>query len=320
MRKKTVVTRLLPTEVIEKLQAVSEVTMWPTAENAASREFLLREIKDADALLSMLTDSIDAELIAQGKKLRIIANMAVGYDNIDLQAAKSQGIYVTNTPDVLNETTADLAFALLLTTARRIPEAIDFLRSGEWRLWSPFLLAGQDVYGATLGIVGMGRIGEAVAKRARGFAMHVLYHNRQRKPEVEERLGVTYATFDDLLRQADFVMVLTPLTESTYHMIGERELHLMKKTAILINVSRGSVVDEHALYQALRMGEIHAAGLDVFEQEPIPPDHPLLQLQNVVALPHIGSASRDTRMHMAMLAADNICAVLAGGDPITSIV
>ncbi len=320
MQTKTLVTRWLPNEVIEKLQTVSRVTMWPEVDQPISREFLLREIEDADAVLSMLTDQIDTICMENAKKLRIIANMAVGYDNIDVREARARGIHISITPDILNETTADLAFGLLLSVARRIPESSVFLRQGKWHSWSPFLLAGQDVFGATLGIVGMGRIGEGVARRARGFAMRILYHNRTRREDVEERLGVSYQTFDELFRLSDFLVVLTPLTSQTHHLIGERELNLMKPTASIINVSRGSVVDEQALYTALFQKKIYGAGLDVFEQEPIAKNHPLLGLDNVVALPHIGSASIATRTRMAMLAAENICAVLTDRNPITPIV
>lgn len=241
--------------------------------------------------------------------------MAVGYNNIDVSAATRKGIMVTNTPDVLTETTADLTFALLMATARRLLEASDYLRRGEWKTWSPMLLTGQDVHGATLGIIGMGRIGEAVAKRAKGFDMRVLYHNRNRKPEVEEKLGVTYADLPTLLKESDFVCILTPYTSETHHLIGKGELAIMKKTAVLINTSRGGVVDENALYEALTTGTILAAGLDVFEQEPVPLNHPLLSLPNVVALPHIGSASVQTRTRMAELAAQNLLQALAGELP-----
>lgn len=320
MKPKTLVTRWLPADVLARLKTVSDVTMWPEADQPATRDFLYREIAQVDAVLSMLTDQMDETLMSHGDHLRIIANMAVGYDNIDLQAAKQRAIHVTTTPDVLNETTADLTFALLLAVARKIPESSEFLRSGQWQSWSPFLLAGQDVYGATLGLIGMGRIGEGVARRARGFGMKLIYHNRQRKTETEVDLGVSYETLDGVLQLSDYVVVLTPLTQETHHLIGERELQLMKKTAILINVSRGPVVDEVALYRALHQGQLYGAGLDVFEQEPIALSHPLLTLPNVVALPHIGSASMATRRKMAQLAADNIYEVLIGNSPLTPIV
>jgi glyoxylate reductase len=245
----------------------------------------------------------------------VISNMAVGYNNIDVAEATRRNILVTNTPDVLTETTADLTFALLMATARRITEAERFLRDGKWKIWSPMLLTGQDVYGATLGIIGLGRIGSAVARRARGFDMRVLYHSTRRNEQAERDLGVQYAGLDELLSESDFVVIMTPLTPQTRNLIGARELALMKPTAVLVNTARGGVVDERALYDALKDGKIWAAGLDVFEQEPVPTDHPLLSFPNVTALPHIGSASIRTRIRMAELAAENLLDGLAGRVP-----
>lgn len=226
---------------------------------------------------------------------------------------------MTNTPEVLNETTADLTFALLLATARRIPEAVDFVKENKWSTWSPFLMAGSDVHHKTLGIVGMGNIGQAVAKRATGFNMNILYHNRSRKREAEQELGVQYAEFDDLIKQSDFVVCMTPLTDETKNMFNDDVFKKMKDAAIFINSSRGGVVVEEDLYQALINGDIKAAGLDVFKDEPISSDHPLLELSQVVALPHIGSASVDTRMKMIELAVDNISRVLNGEEPVTPV-
>jgi glyoxylate reductase len=254
-------------------------------------------------------------LDAAGPKLRVVSNMAVGYDNIDIETARQRGIVVTNTPDVLTETTADLAFALLLATARRLPEAERLLRSGQWGHWSPFWCTGLDVYGKTLGIVGMGRIGQAVARRAAGFGMRILYNSRSPKPDVDTRLGCSFCSLDQLLAESDFVVILTALSDETRGLIGRREFSLMKKTAILINVARGAVVDEEALYHALKERRIWAAGLDVYAHEPIPAGHPLLTLDNVVALPHIGSATVETRMNMARLAIRNLLAVLQGTEP-----
>jgi glyoxylate reductase len=315
MKPKVYVTRKIDDEIVARLEAAADVAMWPEADVPVPREVLEREIRDADGLYCLLTDTIDEALMAKAERLRIIANMAVGYNNIDVAAATSRGIQVTNTPGVLTETTADLTFALLMATARRIVEASDYLRRGDWVTWSPMLLTGQDVYGATLGIIGLGRIGEALARRAKAFDMKVLYCNRTRKPQAEERFGLTYADKDDLLRQSDFVCVLVPYTPDTRGLIGERELALMKPTSVLINTSRGGIVDESALYRALKSGAIWAAGLDVFEREPIGADHPLLTLPNVVALPHIGSASVRTRMRMGHMAADNLLQALAGGTP-----
>ncbi|MBE4907163.1 D-glycerate dehydrogenase [Bacillus luteolus] len=317
--KKIYITRKLPAEIIDKLSKQFKITMWEEENIPVSREVLLNEIKDVEGLFCMLTDSIDKEVLDQAQKLKVISTLAVGYNNIDIKKAKNRGITVTNTPGVLTETTADLTFALLMATARRVVEASDFLRSGEWGAWSPMELTGQDIYGATIGIVGMGRIGEALVRRAKGFDMKVLYHNRTRKPEKEAEFGVQYAELKELLQQSDYVCLLLPYSPEVHYLIGKEELSLMKKTAILINTARGGIVNEDALYHALKNREIWAAGLDVFEQEPIPLDHPLLTLPNVVTLPHIGSASVKTRMTMAHLVADNIINVLNGEEPITPV-
>ena len=312
------VTRKLAREVIDELREVAAVEVWEE-DRPCPREIFLQKAEQADALLTMLTDRVDEELLTRAQNLKVVANMAVGYDNIDAEAAKKRGVTVTNTPDVLTEATADLTFALLMATARRITEANRFLLAGEWTSWSPNLLAGQNVYHSTLGIIGMGRIGEAVARRAQGFGMKILYHNRRPKPESEERVGAGYRQLDDLLRESDYVVMLTPLTPETRQMMGEREFSLMKPTAVFINVSRGGTVDEEALYRALAEKKIWAAGLDVFQKEPVPMDHPLLTLPNVVALPHIGSATYQTRLEMAKLAAANIRAVLEGKEPVTPV-
>jgi glyoxylate reductase len=312
------VTRQVAAEIITFLEEVATVEVWE-GDSPVPREVLLKKVEKADALFAMLTDRIDEELLSRAERLQVVANMAVGYDNIDVKAANQKGIVVTNTPDVLTEDTADLAFSLLLATGRRLVEANRFLHAGEWTSWSPYLLAGQRVHGATLGIIGMGRIGQAVARRAKGFDMTVLYHNRHRKAEAEQATGARFCALDELLQESDYVMVLTPLTPETRGLIGERELSLMKPSAVLINVSRGGTVDEKALYQALLNKQIWAAGLDVFQQEPVPTDHPLLSLPNVIALPHIGSATYHTRTQMARLAAENIVAVLTGREPITPV-
>lgn len=317
MKKPTVfVTRQVADEVIAMLQAVAEVEVW-TKDEPIPRQTLLEKVEHSDAILSMLTERVDEELLGKAKNLRIVANMAVGYDNIDLPACNRHGVIVTNTPDVLTEATADMAFALLMATGRRLTEANRFLLNGEWQSWSPTLMAGQNVYGTTLGIIGMGRIGEAVARRAKGFGMKILYHNRNSKPQAEQETGAVRVTLEALLAESDYVVLLTPLTEETRLLMGAREFSLMKPTSVFINVSRGGTVDESALYQALVNKRIWAAGLDVFQQEPVPRDHPLLGLPNVVALPHIGSATIQTRMEMAGLAAANIVAVLSGKEPLT---
>jgi glyoxylate reductase len=265
----------------------------------------------------LLTDKIDKEVLDAAPNLRVISSYSVGFDHIDVEEATKRGIYVTNTPGVLTETTADLAWSLLMTIARRIVEADKFVRTGKWKVgWSPTLLLGRDVYGKTLGIVGLGRIGSAVAKRARGFDMKVLYYDVIRPPpEREKELGVEFAPLDRLLKESDFVTLHVPLTKETYHMISERELKLMKSTAFLINTSRGAVIDEKALVKALKEGWIAGAALDVFEKEPIDLDNPLLELENVVLVPHIGSASTETRSKMAEMAAKNLIAVLKGEEP-----
>lgn len=313
--KKIYITRKLPDEIVNPLKEKFEVNMWHSDEIPMTYEELKMEAKDAHALWTMLSDKVDRELIESMPSLKVISNLAVGYNNIDVEAAKEHGIIVTNTPGVLTETTADLTFALLLATARRVPEAEQNLRSGKWKSWTPMGLTGMDIFGATLGIIGMGRIGEAVARRAKGFSMNVLYHNRTRKIESENEYGFTYAELDTLLEQSDFVILLTPLTPETKGLIGERELGLMKETSAIINVARGGIIDEKALYEALIANKIWAAGLDVFEVEPVSLDHPLLTLPNVTVLPHIGSASIRTRHAMMQMNADAIKAALENKEP-----
>jgi len=311
---KVFVTRIIPDEGLKLILENCDAEVWQ-AETPPPKEIIIEKIKDCEGILTLLTDKIDAEIMDKAPKLRIISNYAVGYDNIDVKSATQRGIMVTNTPGVLTETTADLAFALILATARRIVEADKFTRSGKWKSWGPMLFLGRDVYGATLGIIGLGRIGQAVARRAKGFNMKVIYYSRKRKEDVERELGVEYRELRSLLREADIVSIHTPLTEETYHLIGEKELSLMKPTAILINTARGAVVDQKALYKALKERRIFGAGLDVYEKEPIDADDPLMELDNVVLLPHIGSASVETRGRMARMAAGNLLAGLRGEKP-----
>jgi len=280
------------------------------------REMLLKKVKGADALLSLLTDNIDAEVMdAAGPNLKIIANYAVGYNNIDVEEATKRGIMVTNTPGVLTETTADFAWTLLMAIARRIVEADKFVREGKFRGWEPMLLLGTDVFGATLGIVGFGRIGQAMARRALGFNMRVLYYDNSRIDEqIEKELKATFVDLPTLLKESDFVTLHVPLTKQTHHLIGEKELKMMKKDAYLINTARGPVVDEKALVKALKEGWIKGAALDVFENEPeIEPE--LLKLDNVVLAPHIASASYATRSKMSVMVAENIIKALNGEVP-----
>jgi len=318
-KKKIYITRKLPQAIYTKLADEFEVKMWDKEDQPVPREILMEEVKEIDGLFCLLTETIDREVIENAPRLKVIANMAVGYNNIDIDTATEKGIVVTNTPGVLTETTADLTFALLMATARMVIEASDYLRNGEWKTWSPMQLTGQDIHGATLGIIGMGRIGQALVKRAKGFDMNVAYYNRSRKPEIEEEMGIRYMGLEELLQQSDYVSLLIPYSPAVHHLIGKKELSLMKQSAILINTARGGIVDESALFNALKTGEIWAAGLDVFEVEPMLLDSPLLTLPNVVTLPHIGSASEKTRLKMADLAAENIIHVLNGGAPITAV-
>jgi glyoxylate reductase len=316
MPEKVLVTREIPDAGLRPLEGFDVTVL---SESPPERGELLEAVRGAAGILTTVTEKMDAQLIdAAGDGLRVIANMAVGYDNIDVEAATERGVVVTNTPEVLNETTADTAFMLLLAAARRLGEAERLLRSGGWDAWGPKQLRGPDVWGKRLGVVGFGRIGQALARRARGFDMDLVYHDQYRNQEAERELGARYLELDDLLRTSDFVSVHTPLTPETTHLIGVEELEKMKPEAVLVNTSRGPVVDEAGLAQALAEGRIFAAGLDVYEEEP--EVHPkLLELQNVVLAPHIGSASIETRDRMAALAAENIVAVLRGEEPKTPV-
>lgn len=315
MKPTVFICRQMPEEVVAPVREHYEVRMWESTGEAVPRDVLLKEVATADALWTVISDQINEEVLDAAPKLKLIVNMAVGYNNIDVKEAKARDIVVTNTPDVLTETTADLAFALLMATARDMMGAERALRDGEWTSWEPLGFTGIDVHGSTLGIVGMGRIGDAVMRRAKGFNMRVLYHNRRRKSEMEDMHGCRYEKLPDLLAQSDFVLILVPYNEETKGMIGAQELSQMKDTGILINVARGGIVDEDALYEALRSKTIHAAGLDVFDTEPVPLDHPLLTLPNVTVLPHIGSASVKTRMAMLDLNSKALVAFAKGEEP-----
>jgi glyoxylate reductase len=314
MKPKVYVTRHLPQTAREELEAVCEVTIWDK-EFPPPYEVIVENVGDKDGLICLLTDRIDAGLMDTAPNLKVIGQVAVGYDNIDVAAAKERGIAVGNTPGVLTDATADFAFTLLMAAARRLGEAYDYVRAGKWETWGLTLFLGQEVYGATLGIVGMGRIGRAVAKRARGFEMNVLYHNRSRLPEVEAQLGVEYRDFEDLLRESDFVSLHVNLTEETQGLINGRALGLMKPTGILINTARGPVVDSDALYEALKEGLIAYAGLDVTDPEPLPADHKLLTLPNCLVVPHIASATVTSRTLMAQMAVRN-CIAGVRGEPL----
>lgn len=310
---KVFVTRRIPERGLSLLAVFSDADVW-TEELPPSREMLLERIPGIDGLLCLLTDRIDGEIMdAAGPSLKAISNYAVGVDNIDISAATQRGIPVGNTPDILTDATADFAFALLMTAARRVVEGDRFVRAGHWHTWGPSLLLGPDVTGGTLGIIGFGRIGQAVAKRAIGFGMRVVYYDPA-GPEASPSPSISaeFVDLDILLRQADFVTIHTPLTPETYHLIGQEALSKMKPTAVLINTARGPVVDPVALYEALKMGKIACAALDVTEPEPIALDSPLLELDNLIITPHMASASYETRNRMAWMAAQNLIAGLNG--------
>jgi lactate dehydrogenase-like 2-hydroxyacid dehydrogenase len=313
VKPRVLVTRVIPDEGLDPVRDACDVDLWD-AELPPPRDELLRRVAGIDGLLSLLTDRVDDELLdAAGPQLKVVSNFAVGFDNIDLAACTRRGIPAGNTPGVLTETTADLAFALLMAAARRIPESVDYVRAGRWKTWGPMLLMGVDVHGATLGIVGFGRIGREMARRGRGFGMRIVYHDvHPATPEEEAELGASRVDMDELLRTSDFISLHVNLTDETHHLIDADALGAMKPNAVLVNTSRGPVVDPAALEIALRTGQIFAAGLDVTEPEPLPVEHPLVGLPNCVVVPHIASASKVTRGKMAAMAAANLLAGLRG--------
>ena len=312
---KVLVTRKFFDEAIDLIKTVADVEIYPSEEDPIPREVLLDKVQDIDGLLPMLTDRVDQTLLDRGKRLKVVSNYAVGYNNIDVNEATKHGVMVTNTPDVLTDTTADCAFMLLMAISRRLVEVDKFVREGKWvKAWGPKMLLGSDITGKTLGIIGLGRIGKAVVPRAKGFNMKILYHNRNPDPEAE-KLGVEYRSMDEILAESDYISLHVPLNDNTKHLIGEPELKKMKKTAYLINTSRGPVVDEKALTKALKENRIAGAGLDVLYEEPTNPKNPLLKLDNVIVAPHIGSATIETRLAMAMKAATNLTAALKGEQP-----
>ncbi len=315
MRPNVYVTRKVPEQALEILRSVAGVRVWDREDVPPPREVILRELAQAEGLFSLLTDRIDAEVMAAAPRLKVISNFAVGFDNVDISAATKRGIVVTHTPDVLTETVADFTVCLMLAAARRLVEADRYTRDGKWKTWEPLLLAGQDIHHATLGLIGLGRIGAAVARRAQGFGMRVLYYDVVRREDLERSLSITYRSLDDVLQDSDVISVHVPLSEQTRHLIGRAQFALMKNTAVFVNTSRGPVVDQRALAEALASRRIFAAGIDVFEQEPVSPDDPLLKLDNVIVVPHVASASIPTRIRMATLAAENLVAVLEGRRP-----
>jgi glyoxylate reductase len=309
---RVLVTRLIPEAGLSPLYEDCHLRVWP--EDMPPPDALLQDLAEGmDGILCTLTERIDAALMdAAGPQLKVISQMAVGYDNIDVKAAQARGIRVGNTPGVLTDATADLAMALLLAVSRRIVESVDYIRSGQWQTWHPTALLGTDLAGATLGLIGLGRIGKAVARRARGFDLRLIAHSPHCPPDEAAALGVELVSLEQLLRDSDYVSVHTPLNERTRHLINQETLAQMKPSAILINTARGGVVDQGALYAALQAGRLRGAGLDVTDPEPISLDDPLLTLPNVVIVPHIGSASQRTRDRMARMAADNLLAGLRG--------
>jgi lactate dehydrogenase-like 2-hydroxyacid dehydrogenase len=310
-RPRVFVSRRIPDEGLARIVAQLDADVWPD-ELPPPRDELLRRVEGIDGVLSLLTDQIDTELLDRaGPRLKVVSNYAVGFDNIDVPACTRRGIAVGNTAGVLTETTADAAFALLMAAARRIPEGYDYVRQDRWKTWGPMLLLGPDIHHATLGVLGFGRIGREMAKRARGFDMQVLYHDIQAaSPEDEQRLGARRASLDEVLAASDFVTLHVNLTPETHHLMNQERLAKMKRSAILVNASRGPVVDPDALYDALKHGVIAGAALDVTEPEPMPGNHKLLTLSNCLVVPHIASASFATRGKMASIAAENLFAGL----------
>jgi glyoxylate reductase len=312
-RPKVFVARRIPETGLSVVTGATDSTVWPD-DLPPPRDELLRAVAGCDGVLTLLTDRVDDEFLdAAGPQLKVVSNYAVGFDNVDVPACTARGIPVGNTPGVLTETTADLAFALMMAAARRLPEGDRYVRAGKWKTWGPMLLLGPDVHGATIGIVGFGRIGQAVARRAAGFGMKILYHDvHQADPAVEAEHSATFLPLEKLLAQADFVSLHVNLTPETRGLIDTEKLGWMKPTAVLVNTSRGPVVDGTALATALRDGQIFAAGLDVTDPEPIKTDDPLLSLDNCLVVPHIASASHATRSKMAEMAAANLLAGLRG--------
>jgi glyoxylate reductase len=314
MKKRVYITRQIPETGIDLLKEKYRVEIFPE-NRPISRDLLLQKVEDCDALVCLISDSIDEEILASGNKLKIVANFAVGYNNIDIAAAKKYGIMVTNTPGVLTNATAEIAFALLIILARKIMEADRFTQAGRFSGWDPLLLLGDELKGKTLGIIGMGRIGQEMALKCRAFGMDIIYHNR--KPvdqETENRLSASYASLDKLLQQSDAISIHTPLNDETYHLVNEQTFEQMKTGTYLINTSRGEVMDEKALVHALKAGKIKGAGLDVYEFEP-EISQELMGMSNVVLLPHIGSATKETRSRMSELVAKNVIAALEGTVP-----
>lgn len=308
---KVFVSRVIPEAGLKMLHEACEVEIWP-GELPPPRKVLLEKVRDVEGLLSLLTDKVDDELLDAAPKLRVVANLAVGFDNIDVDACTRRGVLCGNTPGVLTETTADFAFSLLMSAARRVVEGDRYTREGKWLTWGPLLLLGQDIHHSTLGLIGLGRIGSEMAKRAKGFSMKVMYYDMFRREDLEQSMGIVFADLDTVIREADFLSIHTPLTPETRHLMNAERFKMMKKTAILINSARGPIVDTMALNDALRAGTIAGAGLDVTDPEPIPMDHPLVTAPNCIIAPHIASGSVVTRTKMSEIAAGNIINGICG--------
>jgi glyoxylate reductase len=308
------VTRGMVGDGLERLAGSADVTVWPDPD-PPPRDALLEHARRSDGLMTTISDRIDGPLLDAAPSVRVVSQLAVGYDNIDAAAATERGVLVCNTPGVLTDATADLTFALMLAHARRLFAGDRALRNGEWGEWSPVFMLSRDLHGKTLGIVGLGSIGRAVAERARGFKMPLLYWSRSPKPDVEAQLGIHWRDLDDLMREADYISIHLALSDESHGLIDARRIGLMKPEAVLVNTARGPIVDQEALYGALVAKRIGGAALDVFAEEPLDPAHPILALENVVVSPHVGSATFETRARMTDLAVDNLLAFFRGERP-----
>lgn len=312
---KVVMTRKILEPGISIIKEDCDLVLRDKVEPPTRRE-LLDLVRDADALLCLLTEKIDKEVYDAGRKLRVVSTMSVGYDHVDIPEATKRGIYVCYTPGVLTNATADFAWTLIMATSRRLVEGDKYVREGKWVIpWAPDMLLGYEVYGATLGVVGIGRIGQAVIERSRGFKMKVLYYDVVRRTDLEKQLGIEYCEIDDLLKRSDIVTIHVPRSKETIGLINENNLKLMKPSAVVVNTSRGGIIDERGLYKALSNGWIFAAGLDVHEKEPTPMEDPLLKLPNIIVAPHIASATHQSRSKMSEFAALNLVKVLKGEEP-----
>lgn len=319
MGEKVLVARQLPNKFIQQIEQFAEVDVWDSELEPMPREQFLKCAADATIVITTLSEKIDETFFESAPKIKGVVNLAVGYDNIDIDLAHNKGVIVTNTPEVLTETTAELGFTLMLTAARRIVEAVEYVENGEWKSWGPYLLAGKDVHGSTVGIYGMGAIGEAFARRLKGFNCKVIYHNRSKKEKAEKELNVEYRNMDELLAESDFVVCTAPLTSETKGIFNKETFKKMKDSAILINIGRGGHVVESDLIEAIKQKEILGAALDVVENEPIAMDHPFLEMKQVIVVPHIGSSSINTRDHMVQLCVDNAKQIIAGSEPVTPV-